>query len=92
MHCEWLEDRPLQPAALPDGQHALPARGERQLPRVFGAVERLHHPPRLVVSQQQLSLHAWAMNWGNSGSMQFETVIWEIGSLNPRPCAAFYSV
>lgn len=35
----------VQPAAVPNGQHALPTRGGRKLPRQLPAVGRLLHPP-----------------------------------------------
>jgi hypothetical protein len=37
--------RPLQSAALPDGQHPLPPRRQQQLPRELDAVGRVHDPP-----------------------------------------------
>jgi len=43
----------VQPAPLPDGQHALSPRGGRQLPRQLPAVGRLLHPPVWVSNRNR---------------------------------------
>ncbi len=45
VHRERNKGGAVQPAALADSLHAVPTRGERELPRLFRPVGRIHHPP-----------------------------------------------